>query len=59
MFEHLETRLAIAREHQDALRKEADQQRLIREASSIARQEPRERFRVRDLRWSLLRPAGA
>ncbi len=56
---HPDTMYRLAKEHQDDLRREADAQRLIREATSVVRQEPRERFRIRDLRWILLRPAGA
>ena len=56
---HPEIAYRLVKEHQDDLRREADAERLIREATSIARQEPRERFRIRDLRWILFRPAGA
>jgi hypothetical protein len=43
--------------------READAQRRVDEATevartSVARQEPRERFRIRDLRWILFRPVG-
>jgi hypothetical protein len=49
----------LVKEHQERLQREAREDRLVREATSVARQEPRERFRVRDLRWVLFRPAGA
>jgi len=57
--QHPDTIYRLAKDHQRDLEREADAQRLIREASSVARQEPRERFRVRDLRWVLFRPSGA
>ena len=59
MNQHPETIYRLAKGHQDDLQREADAQRLIREATSVVRQEPRERFRVRDLRWLFVRPAGA
>ena len=55
---HPETMLRMARERQDALAKEAQQDRLTRQNTSAQRQEKRERFSVRDLRWILFRPAG-
>ena len=59
MNQHPDTAYRLAKSHQDDLQREADAQRLIREATSVVRQEPRERFRVRDLRWLLFRPTGA
>ena len=59
MNQHPDTIYRLAKGQQDDLEREADAQRLIREATSVARQEPRERFRVRDLRWLLFRPTGA
>jgi hypothetical protein len=56
---HPETMHLLVKDHQERLRREASDDRLVREATSVARQEPRERFRVRDLRWVLFRPAGA
>ena len=43
----------------ERLHREADHERLVRQLTSVARIEPRERFRIRDLRWILFRPAGA
>ncbi len=59
MNQHPDTIYRLAKERQRDLEREADAERLIREATSVARQEPRERFRVRDLRWVLFRPQGA
>ncbi len=59
MNQHPETIYRLVKDHQGDLEREADAQRLIREATSVVRQEPRERFRVRDLRWLLFRPTGA
>ena len=59
MNQHPDTVYRLAKDHQADLQREADAQRLIREATSVVRQEPRERFRVRDLRWLLFRPTGA
>ena len=43
----------------ERLHREADHERLVRQLTSVVRVEPRERFRIRDLRWILFRPAGA
>ena len=59
MNQHPDTIYRLAKQRQRDLEREADAERLIREATSVARQEPRERFRVRDLRWVLFRPQGA
>lgn len=56
---HPETMYQLARDRQDRFHEEARRDRLERELSSVARQEPRERFRIRDLRWVLFRPLGA
>jgi predicted GIY-YIG superfamily endonuclease len=56
---HPETMLRLVRDRQEALAKEAQLDRLAREAKSTAVQEKRERFSVRDLRWILFRPSGA
>jgi hypothetical protein len=58
VYHHPETTLQFAKEHQSELRRQANDDRFVREATSIARQEPRERFKVRDLRWILFRPVG-
>jgi len=56
---HPEVMRQMAIERHERYEREARHDRLVRELSSAMRQEPRERFRVRDLRWLLLRPAGA
>jgi len=55
---HPETMLRLVRDRQGALAKEAQLDRLAREARTTEVQEKRERFSVRDLRWILFRPAG-
>jgi hypothetical protein len=56
---HPEILLRLAHERQDTFIKEARNDRLVRELSSAERQQPRERFSVRHLRWILFRPIGA
>lgn len=56
---HPETMLRLVRDRQETLAKEAQRDRLAHEANAAERQEKRERFSVRDLRWILFRPAGA
>lgn len=56
---HPEVMRQLAKERHTQFEREARHERLIRELSSAMHQEPRERFRVRDLRWLMLRPAGA
>lgn len=61
---HPETLRHMAHERQQRYRDEAAHDRFVRELTSVQRQEPRERFRIRDLRWILFgtsttRPAGA
>ena len=56
---HPETMLRLVRDRQGALAKEAQLDRLAREARTTQVQEQRERFSVRDLRWILFRPSGA
>lgn len=56
---HPETMLRLARERQQRFIEDARRDDLVRELTSVQRQEPRERFRVRDLRWILFRPLGA
>ncbi len=56
---HPETLYQLAKSHQDQLKDEAKRNRLVRNRSSVPHEEPRERFRVRDLRWLLFRPSGA
>ena len=55
---HPETMLRLVRDRQDSLAKEAQRDRLVREANAAPRQDKPERFSVRDLRWILFRPAG-
>ena len=56
---HPETMLRMTRERHERYQDEARRDRIGRELTSIQHQEPRDRFRIRDLRWSLLRPATA
>ena len=56
---HPETMLRFARERHQRYQDEARRDEIARELTSIQRQEPRDRFRIRDLRWSFLRPATA
>ena len=58
-MDHPETMLRLVRDRHEAFVKEAKQDRLAREAMSAQRQEKRERFSVRDLRWILFRPSEA
>ena len=58
-MDHPETMLRLVRDRHEAFAKEAKQDRLAREAMSAQRQEKRERFSVRDLRWILFRPSEA
>ncbi len=58
-MQHPETLRHLVRERQQGLMEEARHDRLVRELRSAQRQEPRERFSVRSLRWLLLRPIGA
>jgi hypothetical protein len=55
---HPETMLRLVRDRQDALAKEAQQDRLARPNTMAQRQEKPERFSVRDLRWILFRPSS-
>jgi hypothetical protein len=55
---HPETMLRLVGDRQETLAKEAQRDRLAREANAAERQEKRERFSVRDLRWVLFRPSG-
>jgi hypothetical protein len=57
-MDHPETMLRLVRDRHEAFAKEAKQDRLAREANAVERQEKRERFSVRDLRWILFRPSG-
>jgi len=56
---HPETMFQLAKQHQQDLHDEAKRNRQVRNRSSVVHEEPRERFRVRDLRWLLFRPSGA
>jgi hypothetical protein len=57
-MDHPETMLRLVRDRQERYLKEANGDRLVREAKAAERQEKRERFSVRDLRWVLFRPLG-
>jgi hypothetical protein len=59
MQQHTEIMLRLARERQQRYQDEAQRDEFVRQQTSIQRQEPRERFRVTDLRWVLFRPVGA
>ena len=56
---HPETMLRLARERHERYQDEARRDQMARELTSIQHQEPRDRFRIRDLRWTLFRPAMA
>ena len=59
VMNHPETMFQLAKHRQQDLRDEAERHRLVRNRSSVPHEEPRDRFRVRNLRWLLLRPSGA
>ena len=56
---HPETMRRLVNDRQDAYRDDARRERLARDARATSHEAPRERCSVRDLRWLLLRPAGA
>jgi len=56
---HPEMMMILVKDRHESYRREADQHRLGRQATSIARPAPRDRFRIRDLRWTFFRPAEA
>lgn len=56
---HPETMRRLAKDRQESYLQEAKRERLARDFSSATREERRDRFDVRNLRWLLLRPAGA
>lgn len=59
---HPEIMLMLVKDRHETYRREADQQRLARlarQATSVARPAARDRFRIRDLRWTLFRPSEA
>jgi hypothetical protein len=58
-MDHPETLFQLAKHHQKDLLEQAKRDRLVRNRSSVPHEEPRDRFRVRDLRWLLFRPTGA
>jgi hypothetical protein len=49
----------LVKDRHDQFAGEARRDRLVRDLSSAIHQDPPARFRVRDLRWTLFRPAGA
>jgi ABC-type phosphonate transport system ATPase subunit len=59
VMDHPEILFQRAKQHQQDLKDEAERHRMVRNRSSVVHEEPRERFRVRDLRWLLFRPTGA
>jgi len=56
---HPETMLQLVRDRQAGLAKEAQRDRLVRQANAAEHQEKHERFSVRGMRWILFRPSGA
>ena len=56
---HPDVMLMLVKDRHDTLRREADQHRLARDLTSTPRPALRDRFRIRDLRWTFLRPAQA
>ena len=56
---HPDMMLMLVKDRHDQYRREADEHRLARQETSVPRPTPRERFRIRDLRWTLIRPAHA
>jgi hypothetical protein len=56
---HPETLLMLAKSQQKEREDEAKRNRMVRNRSSVVHEAPRDRFRVRDLRWLLFRPTGA
>jgi hypothetical protein len=59
VMNHPETMYQLAKARRAELEDEARRHRQVRNRSSVVHEEPRDRFRVRDLRWILLRPSGA
>jgi hypothetical protein len=51
--------MILAKDRHETYQREADQHRLARQATSIPRQTTRDRFRIRDLRWTMFRPTEA
>jgi hypothetical protein len=56
---HPDMMLMLVKDRHETYRREADEHRLARQATTIARPALRDRFRIRDLRWTLFRPAEA
>lgn len=56
---HPDVMLMLVKDRHETYRREAEHHRLGRSATSTPRQTPRDRFRIRDLRWTLFRPAEA
>ena len=56
---HPNVMLRIEKERHDQQRRDADEHRRARLETSVPRQNVRDRFRIRDLRWTLMRPAEA
>jgi hypothetical protein len=56
---HPETMYRLVKDRHDRFHDEARRDRLERELRMAAHEEPRERFRIRDLRWVMFRPLGA
>jgi hypothetical protein len=58
-MQHPETLRHLVRERQERYLEEAHRDRLVRDLTSVQHEQPRDRFRIRDLRWILFRPANA
>ena len=56
---HPETLRMLVRERHERYLEEAERDRYVRQLTSVQRQEPRERFRIRDLRWLLFGPSNS
>ena len=56
---HPETLRMLAKERHERYLEEAERDRFARQLTSVQRLEPRERFRIRDLRWLLFGPSNA
>jgi hypothetical protein len=59
VMNHPETMYQLAKARRAELEDEARRHRQVRNRSSVVHEERRDRFRVRDLRWLLLRPSRA
>jgi hypothetical protein len=56
---HTEAMRELARQRHETYQQDAERARRARELKASSREEKRDRFDVRQLRWLLLRPSGA